>query len=236
MIELLKMADAEVPRPASGYGVAFLDEAGAWRVRLADGSFVGMMVGGKGDAGDKGDKGDKGDPGEAGVGAGGAVSLWDWPKYLPGLGAAPNVGSTNDYTIGMKLAACRDMVVSAVRVHWPVIWASSQVTARVYRFDVTNGSLGVMRSGAVTMSPGETMDVQMDGPLSVPAGGVVLLAVYGGGNGYPLVQSFDVRIPQYPMFIGEWVQWERPPHCAGDGVPNVMSGVGYHACIWPVAA
>lgn len=236
MIELKKYEDAAVPLPADGFGMVFLAPSGEWRMRLADGSFVSMQQGAAGPVGEKGDKGDKGDPGEAGVGAGGAVSLWDWPKYLPGLGAAPDVGSTNDYTVGMKLSACRDLVVSAVRVHWPVIWGQAQVTARVYRFDVTNGSLGVMRSGAVTMSPGETTDVEMDEPLSVPAGGVVLLAVYGGGNGYPLVKSFDVRIPQYPMFIGEWVQWERPPYCAGDGVPNVQSGVGYHACMWPVTA
>lgn len=233
MIELKKYEDAAVPLPADGFGMVFLAPSGEWRMRLADGSFVSMQQGVAGPAGEKGDKGDKGEPGS---GAGGVVSLWDWPKYLPGLGAAPDVGSTNDYTIGLKLAACRDLVVTAVRVHWPDIWVASQVTARVYRFDVLTGMVGVMRSGAAAMSPGETVDINMDEPLSVPAGGVVLVAVYGGGAGYPLVKSFDPRIPQYPMFIGEWVQWERPPYCAGDGVPNVQSGVGYHACMWPVTA
>lgn len=245
MIELPKLADADVPRPSSGYGVAFLDEAGAWRVRLADGSFIGMMVGPAGPTGATGPAGPTGAAGTAGAAgqagptgpagptgatgpAGGGASI-DLAGYLKQCAPTHESGWVGDYTIGAVLRPLVSGQLRGVRVWWPM-GVSCNATITVYRSGASPVSM-VSRSFA----PGEVATAFLDVPLDVVAGEYLMVCVYGGGVGYPHAIVTAYLPTTTPLILGGFVMQGYTWYVAGNAKPNAQSQESYRPLFWPVA-
>lgn len=235
MIEMQRWSEADVPLPSDGFGVVFIDLSGAWRVRLADGSFVPMMQGAPGQPGDKGDKGDKGDAGDSGSGGAGALQF-DYAGYLQAVGAS-NQGWEAHYTIAGQFRALQPSM-SGVRIWWGC-GEPSLLTVRVWAF-VANVGWVQYAYAQGWFDGGMVGSVVFEQPLTLVPGQSVIVgvcAVGGVGNASCSPGADDLAL-QLPYAGGGFAMVAPPLYEAGNTseiVPGVQSTSDVRQTFWPIA-